>query len=165
MANKPLMTNSPETADLDADPQRPTVTAEPRRRKAPAGTVYGADQKPPEPTTDNWDWQLFAVCRGLDVEIFYHPWGERHRSRKDRIDRAKGICQQCPVISDCARHALEAREPYGIWGGLSEDERADILGRPRRRRPPSGDQWGSDSSHRQDVDGLTEEAARPLARD
>ena len=29
--------------------------------------------RPARPVTDNWDWQLFAACRGLDVEIFYHP--------------------------------------------------------------------------------------------
>ena len=26
----------------------------------------------------------------------------------------------------CAAHALSVREPYGVWGGLSEDEREAI---------------------------------------
>jgi WhiB family redox-sensing transcriptional regulator len=29
----------------------------------------------------------------------------------------------CPVRIQCAEHALRVREPYGIWGGLSEEER------------------------------------------
>jgi WhiB family redox-sensing transcriptional regulator len=151
MTNEPLMTDKHATFDPGDNPQRPALTAASTPRRAPRGTMY-ADQEPPEPITDNWNWQLFAACRGMDVEIFYHPWGERNRSRKDRINRAKNICQHCPVISECARHALEAREPYGVWGGLSEDDRADILGRPRRRRS-SGD-----------VDSLTERSPRPLAR-
>jgi WhiB family redox-sensing transcriptional regulator len=31
----------------------------------------------------------------------------------------------------CAEHALTVREPYGVWGGLSEDDRDAIY---RRRR-------------------------------
>ena len=29
----------------------------------------------------------------------------------------------------CRAHALAVQEPYGIWGGLSEDDRAVILER------------------------------------
>jgi WhiB family redox-sensing transcriptional regulator len=95
------------------------------------------DHRPAPPVTDIWDWQLFAACRGLDVEIFYHPAGERRRDKKARIDQAKQICQHCPVITDCAAWALTTREPYGIWGGLSEDERAGILGVRSLRYPAS----------------------------
>ena len=64
----------------------------------------------------------------MDVETFYHPAGERWRQKNARITQAKQICQRCPVISQCAAWALRTREPYGVWGGLSETERADILG-------------------------------------
>jgi len=30
------------------------------------------------------------------------------------------------VRIQCAEHALRVREPYGIWGGLSEEEREAI---------------------------------------
>jgi WhiB family redox-sensing transcriptional regulator len=33
----------------------------------------------------------------------------------------------------CRTHALSVQEPYGIWGGLSEDEREVILTRGDRR--------------------------------
>ncbi len=36
---------------------------------------------------------------------------------------AKAVCARCPVIAECAAHALQVREPYGVWGGLTEDER------------------------------------------
>ena len=32
------------------------------------------------------------------------------------------------MINQCATWALTTREPYGVWGGLSETERATILG-------------------------------------
>jgi WhiB family redox-sensing transcriptional regulator len=45
--------------------------------------------------------------------------------------QAKAVCAQCPVIQNCLRWALAAREPYGVWGGLSAEERESLL----QRRP------------------------------
>ena len=41
--------------------------------------------------------------------------------------RAKAVCSGCPVIDSCLRWALAAREPYGVWGGLSVEEREALL--------------------------------------
>ena len=87
-----------------------------------------ADTVPP-PLSVNWEWQLKAACRGMDVDFFYHPPLERSRRRLERIRRAKAVCAGCPVITECRAHALSKPEPYGVWGGLSEQERADLLGR------------------------------------
>jgi WhiB family redox-sensing transcriptional regulator len=39
------------------------------------------------------------------------------------------------VLEPCRRHALAVQEPYGVWGGLSEAERDEIVrGRTRRLR-------------------------------
>lgn len=40
---------------------------------------------------------------------------------------------RCPVRAECAAHALAVREPYGVWGGLTEDEREELMGRARTR--------------------------------
>ena len=40
-----------------------------------------------------------------------------------RDQNAKQVCKDCPVLLQCRSHALAAREPYGVWGGMSEDER------------------------------------------
>ncbi|WP_131771004.1 WhiB family transcriptional regulator, partial [Candidatus Protofrankia californiensis] len=67
------------------------------------------------------------------TELFFHPEGERGPARAAREAAAKAVCARCPVIQACAEHALQAREPYGVWGGLSESEREAILtGRTRR---------------------------------
>ena len=81
----------------------------------------------PGPVADVWSWQVLGACRGLDVERFYHPDGERGPSRSERERAAKAVCASCPVIAECAAHALRTREPYGIWGGLSESDREEIL--------------------------------------
>lgn len=81
----------------------------------------------PGPLTHLWDWQMHGVCRGVDSEEFFHPSGERGLPRSNREASAKALCAICPVIIACREAALSAREPYGIWGGLSEREREDIL--------------------------------------
>ena len=68
-----------------------------------------------------------AACRGADTAVFYHPDNERGPSRRRREVRAKEICKGCPVIAECLRSALEAREPYGVWGGLSVEERQALF--------------------------------------
>ena len=87
----------------------------------------------PGPNADLWDWQLSAACRGVDSSLFFHPEGERGAARSSREQSAKEVCTRCPVRAECASHALAVREPYGVWGGLTEDEREELLGRARHR--------------------------------
>ena len=87
----------------------------------------------PCPNADLWDWQLVAACRGVDSSLFFHPEGERGAARSSREAAAKEVCMRCPVRVECAAHALAVREPYGVWGGLTEDEREEMMGRSRNR--------------------------------
>jgi WhiB family redox-sensing transcriptional regulator len=108
-------------------------------------------QRLPAPLTDNWDWQTQAACRGMDITVFFHPPDERNAARERRAAQAKAICQACPAIVACREHALQAREPYGIWGGLSEHERAAALGVHSLRYPATIDNADS-SGPRDQVD-------------
>jgi WhiB family redox-sensing transcriptional regulator len=83
----------------------------------------------PIPVMEEWEWQYKGACRDLDPEMFFHPDGERGPRRRNRENAAKAVCATCPVIAACRAHALAVQEPYGIWGGLSEDDRAVILER------------------------------------
>lgn len=81
----------------------------------------------PTPREGDWEWQHDAACRGADVSTFYHPDNERGVSRARREMRAKAICSNCPVRAMCLGWALKTREPYGVWGGLSVEEREQRL--------------------------------------
>ncbi len=88
----------------------------------------------PGPNADLWDWQLQSACRAVDPSLFFHPEGERGPARSGREASAKAVCAGCPVLEACRSHALAVREPYGVWGGLSEDDREAIYaGRAPRR--------------------------------
>ena len=89
----------------------------------------------PGPNADLWDWQLHGLCRGEDPGMFFHPEGERGPARAAREAAAKAVCGQCPVRTQCASHALAVREPYGIWGGLSEEDRERIYSQNKKLAP------------------------------
>ena len=70
------------------------------------------------------DWQLNALCRGNHAYLFFPPSAfERKEERERREMKAKAICGVCPVMEPCSSHAIQIREPFGIWGGLTETER------------------------------------------
>jgi WhiB family transcriptional regulator, redox-sensing transcriptional regulator len=75
-------------------------------------------------------WQDKAACRGPQSSHFFPP---SHFERKDekeaREARAKAICQICSVKEPCLEFAISIREPHGIWGGLNEIERKQVLTR------------------------------------
>src|SRR5690348_3477137 len=81
----------------------------------------------PGPVAELWEWQQYAACTGLGTERFFHPDGERGQRRAAREAAAKAVCRGCPVLAACARHALRVREPYGVWGGMTESEREEII--------------------------------------
>ncbi len=73
-----------------------------------------------------WPWRLRATCRDIDSAVFFSPDGERAPERFAREARAKAICARCPVIRECAAYAIGVGERYGVWGGLSEQDRAAL---------------------------------------
>ena len=81
------------------------------------------------PDDAQWFWQEQAACASLDTSMFFHPQNERGSARIRRDRTAKLVCASCPVRLECADYAIRAREPYGVWGGLSEDDREVIFKR------------------------------------
>jgi WhiB family redox-sensing transcriptional regulator len=49
-------------------------------------------------------------CRVFDAELWFAE------SPAD-VERAKTLCQDCPVRTACLAGALERHEPWGVWGG------------------------------------------------
>lgn len=81
-------------------------------------------------------WRRRAACKGLDPGTF-HPDDRSDDPDSDEVapgavSAAKEICAACPVREACLEHALAAREPDGIWGGLTAQERRRELRRRRR---------------------------------
>lgn len=61
-------------------------------------------------------WQDQALCAQTDPDTFFPNVGESTRE-------AKKVCMNCPVRRECLKYALENHERFGVWGGMSENER------------------------------------------
>jgi WhiB family redox-sensing transcriptional regulator len=97
------------------------------RRKPPAGAVTHAPAGLPYPLLENWAWQDEAACRDVDPELFFAAESERGLRKHAREVLAKSLCATCPVRRECREHALIVGEPYGVWGGTTEEEREPAL--------------------------------------
>ncbi|MEU8316639.1 MULTISPECIES: WhiB family transcriptional regulator [Actinomycetes] len=88
------------------------------------------------------NWRLHGSCRSVDPELFF-PVGYSIAADRQAAE-AIAICHTCPVIDTCRTWATTTREPHGIWGGLTEDDRTRArrgLG-PRREKARCGTRAG-----------------------
>jgi hypothetical protein len=65
------------------------------------------------------DWTRQAACRYWPDLDWIDPTPEQARD-------CRLLCAGCPVRWRCLAAALVTAEPWGIWGGLDVDERADL---------------------------------------
>ncbi len=80
------------------------------------------------------DWQEDGLCRAYGVEVFFGPdQAESEVDKEAREAQAKAICRRCPVAAPCLEFAMDTNQKYGIWGGLTDRERASL----KRRRARS----------------------------
>ena len=66
-----------------------------------------------------------AACKGRDINVFFPmpaSGGVAKLNYMRKISEATEICSACPIQEKCLDYALLA-EPYGIWGGATEEER------------------------------------------
>ena len=77
-------------------------------------------------------WRTRSACLDEDPELFF-PVGSTGPAL-EQTERAKAICQACPVVAECLEWALESNQDAGVWGGLSEDERRALRRQRQRRR-------------------------------
>ena len=108
------------------------------QRTAPADTRRWPPERPQPVSsgatgTRSWTWQRDAACRDLGSSLFFAADGERGPARRRREAAAVAVCARCPVRLLCALHALATRQRYGVWGGLTEDDRWQAVAGQGRR--------------------------------
>jgi WhiB family redox-sensing transcriptional regulator len=100
-------------------------------------SMWGAGQDPARlPVLDataqpvEEEWRYNAACAGTEDLNLFFPVG----TGADAIvqtEAAKAVCGPCPVRAECLTFALDT-DQYGVWGGMSEDERRELKQKARR---------------------------------
>lgn len=67
-------------------------------------------------------------CRQDDAELWF-------AESPAKLETAKALCEQCPVMTECLMSAIERREPWGVWGGQIF-EQGTVIARKRGRGRP-----------------------------
>ena len=75
------------------------------------------------------NWRTAARCVGIDPRLF-DPLDADDPARQhgDRLRRARGVCDQCPVATRCLVDALKHRD-VGVRGGLLLSRPGDTTAR------------------------------------
>jgi WhiB family redox-sensing transcriptional regulator len=64
-------------------------------------------------------WQERAACFGIDPDTFF-PVTE------EEAGPALTYCGSCRIREECLSWALKNGERYGVWGGMTEQQRRRI---------------------------------------
>jgi hypothetical protein len=69
-----------------------------------------------------------GLCSGHPTDWWFpsvnnRSSGEERKKSRDGMVNAVRICNQCPLREECLNYSLHW-EPFGIWGGMPERERA-----------------------------------------
>lgn len=62
------------------------------------------------------EWWQRARCAQIGGDEWFPEKGGTTR-------HAKSVCRSCPVRTDCLDYAIANDERFGVWGGLSVEER------------------------------------------
>lgn len=77
------------------------------------------------PAAHDIGWMQHGLCAQTYPDLFF-PEG-RGAAITTEVEKAKQVCNRCPVKDVCLAWALDTGQTAGVWGGLSEDERRSIL--------------------------------------
>jgi hypothetical protein len=80
-------------------------------------------------------WRDEALCRQTDPEIFFPELGQNPTA-------AKRVCAVCPVRAVCLADAIERREPHGVCGGMTPNERK-AYARAQQSVRRSNERWAA----------------------
>ena len=60
------------------------------------------------------------ACKDVDTNLFFSEL-------KSKVEKAKAICNSCAVKSECLEFALNDGIEFGIFGGVTANERKALV--------------------------------------
>ena len=67
------------------------------------------------------EWLRDALCKGVHAHIWYPPLEAPNPGNYYTV--GKMVCARCPVWKECLASATKNNETWGMWGGLTPQER------------------------------------------
>ena len=70
-------------------------------------------------------WRTAAACGSADPDLFFPV--SASADNPQQVAEAKAVCARCLVRCECLTFAIRTRQLYGIWGGMTEEERNPLV--------------------------------------
>ncbi|GAA1097911.1 WhiB family transcriptional regulator [Tsukamurella spumae] len=91
------------------------------------------DERPMEGNVRSIDSVSISIesrvpCRAGDPDLWF-------AEAPSDLERAKTLCESCPLQRACLAAALDRAEPWGVWGGQIFDQGVVIARKRPRGRP------------------------------
>jgi WhiB family redox-sensing transcriptional regulator len=80
------------------------------------------------------NWSAQGACRRQPTELWF-------TSRRADTERARTICDTCPVQTECRAHAMARPALLGIWAGTTPQERSTMRARESLGLQEAGRGW------------------------
>jgi WhiB family transcriptional regulator, redox-sensing transcriptional regulator len=71
-------------------------------------------------------WSEDAACKQHDAAAFDTRRVNQHTVLSRANLSALEVCAGCPVAKRCLEHAVKYGKTGAIWGGMTDEERADL---------------------------------------
>lgn len=81
--------------------------------------VRNCSATPPSTGVEHQTWEAEALCRNSHPDALFVGQAQQQRAAR--------ICYGCPVLRQCAAHALNNKVEYGVWGVMTERGRKALL--------------------------------------
>lgn len=76
-------------------------------------------------------WMRRAACHGSAVHFpelpAGRPWPSQLARHAEDTAAAKAVCADCPVRAERLDYSVADGDEFGVWGGLTEEERRPLL--------------------------------------
>lgn len=95
-------------------------------------------------------WKLQGLCNQVGEPDDWYPRDGRvgsYREARRRERDAATVCGQCPVREICLQFAIDNREPWGVWGGKTPDQRRRIIEKKPSERTPAPIKHGTNAGY------------------
>ncbi len=107
--------------------QRPQTLVEPSKSEPATAETFGDSNEQFNSLLDG-----LLPCRVEDSELWF-------AEQAPEIERAKTLCQACPLQAGCLQGALDRAEPWGVWGGEVLVDGQVVAAKRGRGRPRKAD--------------------------
>jgi hypothetical protein len=93
--------------------------------------------------TDVDSWMDDGACLGWHPKAYHRGVSEEFRRSLEWVDlsenRAKEVCNECPIRTQCLERAMvleESNALWGVWGATTPRERRQLLAQRRKAQGP-----------------------------